>query len=312
MMLTKYELRANLPPLPEDYPISAKVIQDSYFDGKRLTTFEIVFPRYILAEFNTHRALSKNTSSSRAIPTSKQIEACLNAPVLPVRFGLNQKGMSPSDSNLTGEDLDEARQIWIDMVKFVAKGCSRLAELGLHKQWASRPLEWATTTKMVFSASQLDNFFLLRDHDDAQDEIAYLAQAVKTALNGSTPRELRCGQWHLPYIMPEDKVNFTLGECLKISAARCARTSYKTQLGVTSTLEDDLAMFDKLTYGMKFDEDNPFHASPTEHQATPIYPTMINTQMGKGNMPGWSQLRTSIELNIMDKIPGSNTGNWDF
>jgi len=38
--------------------------------GHRLTTFEIQLPKVLLAEYNTHRALSRNFSSSRAIPTS--------------------------------------------------------------------------------------------------------------------------------------------------------------------------------------------------------------------------------------------------
>ena len=56
--------------------ISAKVLADSITpDGKRLTTFEIKVPRIILAEFNTHRVLSRNFASSRAIPVIDGLEA---------------------------------------------------------------------------------------------------------------------------------------------------------------------------------------------------------------------------------------------
>ena len=49
--------------------ISAKVICDSISEqGVRLTTFEIEYPRIVMSEFNTMRAISKNSSSSRAIP----------------------------------------------------------------------------------------------------------------------------------------------------------------------------------------------------------------------------------------------------
>ena len=38
--------------------------------GHRLTTFEIKLPKVLLAELNTHRALSRNFSSSRAFPSA--------------------------------------------------------------------------------------------------------------------------------------------------------------------------------------------------------------------------------------------------
>ena len=49
--------------------ISAKIISDSIgtYINKRITTYELEFNRYVLAEFNTHRALSRNAASSRAL-----------------------------------------------------------------------------------------------------------------------------------------------------------------------------------------------------------------------------------------------------
>ena len=44
---------------------SAKILADSLNPcGVRLTTFEITFPRIVLAEFNTHRVFSRNSASS--------------------------------------------------------------------------------------------------------------------------------------------------------------------------------------------------------------------------------------------------------
>ena len=55
--------------------ISAKVIADSVCPkGVRMTTMEIEYPRFILAELNTHRMLSKNSASSRAIPVKSMHE----------------------------------------------------------------------------------------------------------------------------------------------------------------------------------------------------------------------------------------------
>lgn len=52
--------------------IKAEIIADSINQyGNRITSFVITFPRIVLAEFNTHRALSRNSASSRAIPFNK-------------------------------------------------------------------------------------------------------------------------------------------------------------------------------------------------------------------------------------------------
>jgi len=70
--------------------ISAKVIEftpiktKSDFDA--LITFELIMPRIILAEFNTHRAFSRNSASSRAIPAKKMIESVATDPFIPVAW----------------------------------------------------------------------------------------------------------------------------------------------------------------------------------------------------------------------------------
>lgn len=89
---------------------SAKVIADSVSPtGKRLTTLEVVFPRMILSEFNTHRMLSKNSASSRAIPVVKQIRKIMKYPYIPNTIGINQSGMQAT-SFLAGGDLMQAQQ----------------------------------------------------------------------------------------------------------------------------------------------------------------------------------------------------------
>lgn len=299
--IKKYELKAEMPPLPEGYPISAKVIADSYRVLKfgvisRITTLELVFPRYILAEFNTHRAFSRNASSSRAIPTKKMIQAALGSGVVPVRFGLNQPGMQAAKENLEGDKLEEAWRIWYDLSMQTAKACERLMELGLHKQWASRPLEWFSTIKVVVTATDVDNFFLLRDHSEAQDEICYLAQAWKIAMNNSTPKLLELSDWHIPYVSEKELEELGLENALQVSSARCARTSYKTQHGITSTLEEDIALFERLVHNLD-DPEDPFHASPTEHQATPRdYDSDIEGL--EGNFTHWCQHRKFLEAGI--------------
>lgn len=89
---------------------SAKVVADSVSPtGKRLTTLEVVFPRMILSEFNTHRMLSKNSASSRAIPVVKQIRKIMDYPYIPNTVGVNQSGMQAT-TFLQGHDLIQAQQ----------------------------------------------------------------------------------------------------------------------------------------------------------------------------------------------------------
>lgn len=67
--------------------INAIVVADSINNqGDRLTSFVITFPRIILSEVNTYRMWSKNTSSSRAIPFNKMVEAVQNNPFIPVAW----------------------------------------------------------------------------------------------------------------------------------------------------------------------------------------------------------------------------------
>ena len=74
--------------------------------GVNLYTFVLTYPRVILAEVNTHRVLSRNTASSRAIPAKKQRERVLTDPFVPVTIGQNQRGMQ------AGKELEGWRH-WV-------------------------------------------------------------------------------------------------------------------------------------------------------------------------------------------------------
>ena len=64
--------------------IKSEIVADSLApSGVRLTTFVLTYPRFIHAEFMTHRMFSRNASSSRAIPVRKSIEMVLNNPAIP-------------------------------------------------------------------------------------------------------------------------------------------------------------------------------------------------------------------------------------
>jgi hypothetical protein len=86
----------------------AEVIADSINQtGDRLTTFVLTYHRMIHSEFMTHRMLSKNSSSSRAIPVEKMIKLVESQEVYPLHWGKNQKGMS-AQTEVTEDEIKQA------------------------------------------------------------------------------------------------------------------------------------------------------------------------------------------------------------
>lgn len=78
--------------------IEAKIVAHSKnrFDTE-LITFEVNAPRIILAEINTHRMFSRNTSSSRAIPLKRVIQSIKETPFIPIAFQKHHTGMQGVD-----------------------------------------------------------------------------------------------------------------------------------------------------------------------------------------------------------------------
>lgn len=290
--------------------ISVKIVADSISpQGVRLTTYELNYPRYIHAEIMTHRVFSRNAQSSRAVPVKKALEM---ESVTPIIWGKNQAGMS-SQEKLQGTALESAKALWNEAVNITKVFSSRLAEQGLHKQWANRMTEWFSPIKVVVTATEWDNFFWLRDDPDAaQPEIVELARQMKKAMDESEPEQLNPGDWHLPYVeLGYDKgyiyvvggKEVSLEVAKKVSASCCAQVSYRR---LDTSLEKALEIYDKLFSGAK-----P-HLSPVEHQCTPMvdlnakikngdvsfeqgYTHMdSNGQFWSGNMRGWIQLRQVI------------------
>ena len=187
--------------------IKATVIADSvhHVTGTRITTFELVYPRFIHSEFMTHRVFNRNASSSRAIPTSKFIEQVRNEPVMPSHWGKNQKGMQAFEE-LSPMEIKDAEFIWENAASAAAVYAEQLRRGQVHKQIVNRILEPFTHIRVVVTSTSWANFYGLRDHEDAQPEIRELAQAMRKAHNESTPRALPQGEWHLPYIAHIDRV----------------------------------------------------------------------------------------------------------
>lgn len=267
--------------------ITAKVIADSISpSGNRITTFEIEYPRFILAELNTHKMLEKNSSSSRAIPITKMIEQIETNGATPLYWGKAKSGMQAGEE-VVGNDLSIIQYLWDSARSNAVASADVLSQMGLHKQTANRLLEPFQMMKTVITGTDWDNFFNLRIHPDAQPEFCMLAYKMYKAMQESKPVLLKEGEWHLPYVnigcddrdggiyyyvYNQDctgtetdgyqyEQRLTLEEAQRISASCCAQTSYRKS-------DDSLEKADKI-FDMLIKAD-VLHASPFGHLATPI------------------------------------------
>lgn len=287
---------------------SSRILADSvaFIRGEltRMTTFEVEFPRFILPEFNTHRMLSKNASSSRAVPSKNVLEMVRTNPVVPIAFGKNKAGMQSSEL-LNAADAAIAKERWLEAAQYASIQQSHLQDVGLHKQWGNRVTEAYQTIKMVVSGTEWKNFFWLRIDTDVQPEFDDLAKKMKFDYETSQPNYLEPGEWHLPYVSAED---YEEKEALMISSSCCAMVSYRK---LDTSLEKAKDIYNKLIYSGK-----P-HMSPFEHQAVvpfdssvlrwrnlPAFSsswqkgyTAVNSkgQLLSGNLTGFIQHRQLIE-----------------
>ena len=205
--------------------ISAKIIADSISElGQRITTFELEYPRFIHAELLTHRLMSKNSSSSRAVPVQKAIELIRTNTAGPSHWGKHQSGMQAKEecnsylerevpyvddegnvvtrldgSLMTYTAQISREQLWNEARDAALEYAEIFMDLGYHKQVVNRITEPFSHIKVCLTATNFSNFLWLRDHSDAQPEIMLLAKEMKKELENSIPKVLTTGEWHLPY-----------------------------------------------------------------------------------------------------------------
>jgi len=286
---------------------SCKILKDSVTErGSRLTTFEISFPRIVLAEFNTHRTISRNSASSRAIPVKVMLGRVKDDPFLPIWWGKNQKGMQAAEE-LGPEERERAREQWMLARDNAVSVVERMQgpDIDLHKQIANRLLEPFLWHTVIATGTDWANFFALRCHKDAMPEIRRIAEMMREAYESPTvkPSLAAEGYWHLPLVyddagqprFPEDIDDATaieketgvswLDTLVKVSCGRCARVSYLTHDGKRS-IQDDIGLYDRLrTSG---------HMSPLEHAARPMTDAEFQASKYSGNFRGWVQHRKEL------------------
>ena len=333
--------------------ISATVVADSINpQGDRLTSLLITFPRILLSEINTHRMLSKNTSSSRAIPFNKMVEAVQNDPFIPIAWQKEHKGMQGTDYFTDMDnDIPHLNRMWLSArdnaintakylniafenedgsIEGVTKQlCNRLLEpfmwttmlitgskeswqnffnlrcpsyklIGLGKENVKSRKEWLE--KMQFSSAlhpsmypKTDVEWLQINRGQAEIHMMALAEEIYDVVNESTPKQLKAGEWHIPF---EDKMHFWGAEYfpalfgnptqeeknilkVKISTAMAARTSY-TVVGDEKEIDYKkmIELHDRLI------AQDPPHSSPMEHCCVCVAEEDYNKSF-KGEEKGW-------------------------
>lgn len=316
--------------------IKAEIVADSLSpQGDRLVSVLCTFPRIILAEVNTHRMLSKNTASSRAIPFTKMVQSIEDYPFIPIAFQKDHKGMQGTEY-FEGEEHDiQVKNVKYRVMRRIEEA-KLSASTGLTKQLVNRSLEEFMWTTMLITGpleQGWDNFFNLRcpiykvggwedtttykswkdvtknspnpEHTErasilerlsynkgaAEIHMMALAEAIWDAFNESTPKQLKAGDWHIPFenklsweditavvkeqlgwdysLPPANLTKYkdifdakVLDTKVKVSTSMGARTSY-TVIGEEKSIyiEEQVKLHDRLI------AQNPPHSSPMEHAA---------------------------------------------
>lgn len=312
--------------------ISAKVIADSKNEfGNRLTTMIVTMPRIILAEFNTHRMFSRNSASSRAIPFNKMVESVIANPFIPIAWQKDHKGMQGNEY-FNEEDSKINVDRWLFARDRAVDSAISLNVRKVTKQLANRMIEPFMWHTVIISATEFSNFFELRcpkysnrenktyrswrditqDYLDLEQDASILtrlslnkgqaeihmmalAEAMWDAYNESTPKQLKAGEWHIPFgddIKPETYEGYRdwSERAIKIATARCAQVSY-TVIGEEGKPLDYaklIALHDRLA--------KSGHWSPFEHCAKVMPQYLLGEGSSEhskwsGNFKGFIQYR---------------------
>ena len=253
----------------------AKVLADSLSPHKvRLTTMEVVMPRIVLAEFNTHRQFSRSSESSRAIPIERMLQRVEADPYIPEQWDRNGAGMQGHGA-IEGDEAIDCEDAWLLARDKAIDGAKELLSLNVHKQWANRLLEPFMWHTIIVTATEWSNFFHLRCHPAAHPAIRNTAEAMREAMAASKPTKLEFGEWHLPLVDERD-ANESRARKVKLSVARCARVSYLTHDGVRDPAKD-IELHDNLLAAG--------HMSPFEHVARPLNQTWEDSELLHGTHP---------------------------
>lgn len=210
----------------------AEILADSLSpQGHRLTTMKITFPRYILAEMNTHRIFSRNSASSRAIPFKKMVKMIEENPFIPMAWQKDHKGMQGSEYITDPLEIENCKALWLMSRDHTVEDSRRLNSVSnVTKQLCNRLLEPFMWHTVIVTATEWENFFKLRcpqykrgdqvyrswkdaggvksvsivdrllmNESQAEIHIQAIAELMWDAYNESKPKQLQAGEWHIPF-----------------------------------------------------------------------------------------------------------------
>lgn len=276
--------------------IAAEVVADSIARGAsgwhRCSTLRLRYPLAFHAEILRHRVLSHSVRSARAVPLAAQIEAVRRGGWVPAEWPSAQRGMQGGPP-LAGWRRAAASGAWRAGALVECGIAAFLGRLGVHQQHAARRLSSDAWVDDLVTGETWGPMLALRDHPAAQPEAQELARAIRAALEGSRPRELSAGEWHLPLALPGESSGWA---AIDLSAARCARTSYHGHDGRPRPVGDDLELARRLR--------GAGHWSPYEHQRQA--PPLAAPLLGPGTR--WAWARWSLDVAEPAPEPGWLTG----
>jgi thymidylate synthase ThyX len=162
---------------------NCEILADSLSpQGHRLTTMKITFPRFILAEMNTHRMFSRNSASSRAIPFNKMVKMVEDNPFVPIAWQKDHKGMQGSEY-WDKDNSDKMKDEWLIAKNKAVYQARMLHYAEVTKQLCNRLLEPFMWHTVIVTSSEWSNFFELRcpkyiyesrdDYDDIIESLTF-------------------------------------------------------------------------------------------------------------------------------------------
>jgi thymidylate synthase ThyX len=254
------------------------MIEDTYssFTNSRLTTLAIRLPWALTPELLRHRAFSFCSASTRAIPPER-FHANLQHRYEPKYWNKNVGGMQPNESlELSPEEITQVSVAYMQAFDETCWAVSEGNNVKVAKQDVNYLLTPYLWCELIVTATNWKNFFKLRLHPSARREIRIMAEMMIYAISNHTPKVCDLtlesfqdssfmNQYHLPFVTKAEIANYRLEKdemdiplVYKLSAARCARVSYKSHTGELSTVKD-------FSLANTLRDADPIHASPFEH-----------------------------------------------
>jgi len=209
------------------------------------------------------------------------IQEVIDDPYIPIYWGRNQKGMV-AEGELNEEEIQHAKAVWLQARDNAVRTAQQLSAIGLHKEEVNRHLEPFGHIHVIVTATELGNFFNLRQDKHAHRLMQALSGAMLESAKQSKPKRIAMGRWHLPYVTQQEHDEYDEKICRMLSVARCARVSYAKHDGSDPSVKEDCELHDNLKTNL--------HMSAFEHQATPLLYVCKNS----ANFYGWRQYRQDI------------------